>query len=279
MNAARCGHTATLLRDGKVILVGGTNSKLLSSAELYDPTTGKFTSVGEMAVGREGHTATLLGNGNVLIVGGCTDGAHDAEIFDVKTQLFEPTGKMSTRRSGHTATILPDGKVLIVGGTDSFQRNRKVLASAELYNPATGKFTSTGSLSVVRYKHAALLLPDGNVLIVGGSDERDWQGQYNSAELYHAKRGVFSPLSNMQAKRFKLPADITLLDDNTGLVIGGSTKVEVFDPSMRTFTAVAEFEEPHFYQTATLLRSGEVLIAGGYNTKPQSTDMAWIFRE
>jgi len=278
LHAGRCGHTATLLQNGKVLIVGGTSEHPLASAELYDPGTATFTLVGSMAVTREGHTATLLKNGDVLVTGGCGENQPGAELFNAGTQHFEPAGKMIAQRAGHTATLLPDGKVLLTGGTNRFRRDHKVSATAEIYHPNTGRFEATGSMTMVRYKHAALLLPDGNVLIVGGSDERDWQGQYNSAELYDTKLGAFSRLPDMQAKRFKLPHGIALQANGNALVSGGSGKIEVYDAKRKTFSAVAEFEEPHFYQTATLLKNGDVLIAGGYNTKPQSTDMAWIFR-
>ncbi|MBI1806839.1 MAG: hypothetical protein HYR76_07305 [Ignavibacteria bacterium] len=279
LNVARCGHTATLLRDGTVLIAGGGNDQPLSSAELYDPKTGTFTLVGEMAVPRQGHTATLFKNGNVLIAGGGTDDKHSAELFNAMTHRFEATGNLTSNRLGHTATLLPDGNVLIAGGATGEERDHKVFASAELYNPTTGKFTNTGSMTMVRYKHGAILLPDSTVLIVGGSDESDWRGQYNNAELYDTKRGAFARTRDMEGKRFKLPNGITLLNDGTVLVSGGGRKVEIYDPKTRSFSSVGQFEEPHFYETATLLPDGSVLIAGGYNTEPQSTDKAWIYKK
>src|SRR5258706_1400920 len=94
LNVARCGHTATLLQNGKVLIAGGGTDQPLASAEIYDPLTGKFTLVGKMAVPRQGHTATRLKNGNVLIVGGSNDEVHTTEIFNVTTQHFETTGTM-----------------------------------------------------------------------------------------------------------------------------------------------------------------------------------------
>lgn len=278
LKVARCGHTATLLESGEVLIVGGSNGQLLSSAELYDSRKGVFTLIGGMSVAREGHTATLLKNGKVLIVGGCNDGVHDAELYNTKRQRFETTGKMSTRRFAHTATLLLNGKVLVTGGSDDLRRNRKVLATAEVYDPEEGIFTLSGSMSFARYKHAAVLLRDGRVLIAGGSDERDWQGQLNSAESYDTNRGEFTRTQDMQAKRFKLPHGVTLLKDGTVLLSGGSKRVELFEPAAGTFADVARFDEPHFYQTAILLPDGTVLIAGGYNDQPQSTDQVWLYQ-
>ncbi len=278
MHVARCGHTATLLQNGKVLIAGGGNDNPLSSAELYDPQTGSFTVLADMGVPREGHTATLLRNGNVLLAGGTGDPAHGAEIFNVGTQRFQPAGRLTSNRIAHTATLLADGKVLICGGTTSEGRDRTVLATAELYDPEEGTFSATGSMSVVRYKHGALLLPDGTVLIVGGSDAHDWKRQYRSAELYDPRGGKFSAIPDMQGMRFKLPNGVTLLRDGTVLVSGGGKKAEIYNPKTQVFTTVAEFDEPHFYQTATLLPDGAVLIAGGYNAEPQSTDRAWVYQ-
>ena len=279
LKVARCGHTATLLPNGKVLIAGGNNEQTLASAEVFDPQSKSFTLVGEMTVPRGGHTATLLKNGNVLIVGGGSEAWQSAELFNPTRQRFEPTGGLAANRLGHTATLLPDGKVLIIGGTDSERRSSKVFASAELYDPTKWKFTPTGNLTEVRYKHAAVPLQDGTVLIVGGSDERDWRGQSSSAELYDAKRGIFSRIHDMQAKRFKLPHGITSLTDGTILISGGAKKVEVYDFKTGAFDSVAQFDEPHYYSSATLLPDGSVLIAGGYNTSPQSTDKAWVYRK
>jgi WD40 repeat protein len=277
LNVARCGHTATLLGDGTVLIVGGGNNQPLASAELYDPRSGTFVPVGMMAASRQGHTATLLKDGNVLIVGGRADGRTQTEIFNVKVKRFEVAGNLTMNRSGHTATSLSDGRVFVAGGADQDGKGYKVLASAELYDPATGKFTSTGNMTMVRYKHAATLLADSTVLIVGGSNEHDWTGQYNTAEVYDPRLGKFVQTNKMEGKRFKLPNAVALLNDNTVLIAGGGTKVEVYNYKAGTFTSVAQFDEPHFYSTATRLLNGNVLIAGGYNTKPQSTDMAWIY--
>ncbi len=279
LNVARCGHTATLLLNGMVLVTGGGDDNPLSSAEVYDPHTGIFTLAGDMAVSRQGHTATLLKNGNVLIAGGSMDDTHSAEIFTAKTQRFESTGVLSINRAGPTATMLPDGNVLIAGGAARSVSGWKVFASAELYNPQTGRFTPSGNMTTVRYKHAAVLLPDSTVLIVGGSDERDWRGQYNTAEVYDRKPGTFSPIRDMGTKRFKLSNAITLLNNGSVLIAGGSSQVEIYDPHTKIFTSVAQFEEPHFFATATLLLDGSALVTGGYTMQPQSTDKAWVYKQ
>jgi len=117
----RSGHTATLLRDGRVLIAGGSNlSTVLSSLEAYDPNSGYFTVVATMIEGRLGHTATLLQDGKVLITGGRGDSIMNslasAEIFNPHTSTSTPTDSMATARQNHAATLLPNGQVLITGG-------------------------------------------------------------------------------------------------------------------------------------------------------------------
>lgn len=277
LTTARCGHTATLLHDGKVFIAGGGNDQPLAGCEIYDPGKNLFTATGSMSIPRQGHTATQLQNGNVLVVGGGS-AKSTAEIFNVTTGRFEPTGNLHQNRNGHSATLLPDGRVLIVGGATGEERGRTVLSSAEIFDPATGKFTKTASMSTNRYKHAAILLPDSTVLIVGGSNEHDWTGQYNSAELFHARRNAFSRVGDMAGKRFKLPNGVTMLQDGSVLVAGGGRTIELYNRASHSFSPVAQFDEPHFYSTVTRLNDGNVLIAGGYDTRPQSTDNVWIYK-
>ena len=188
----REAHTATLLPDGRVLVAGGTTITFGTStydafAELYDPTTGKFSPTGSMAKARYWDTATLLPDGRVLIVGGVEQTLQlpSAELYDPATGKFSMTGSMATDRSEHTATLLRDGRVLIAGGTNGSSNasgGYAALASAELYDPATGKFGKTGSMTVGRVEDTATLLPDGRVLIAGGDDA---SGKVlASAELY-----------------------------------------------------------------------------------------------
>ncbi len=118
-----------------------------------------FTATGHMATPRFLHTATLLLDGRVLIAGGDSSYAasveSSAELYDPVTGNFVKTGSMATRRTGHTATLLPDGKVLIAGGGDRINLAGYSLASAELYDPATGMFARTGDMTVERSGHIA----------------------------------------------------------------------------------------------------------------------------
>ena len=143
MNTQHTGPTATLLTNGKVLVAGGDigdgGDGASTSAELYDPATGTFTSTDNMITGRDQHTATLLADGRVLMVGGhnVLNLAASAEIYDAVTGTFSMTGGMATVRELHTATLLNNGKVLITGGDNQrYWSPDTILSSAELYDPA-----------------------------------------------------------------------------------------------------------------------------------------------
>src|ERR1700739_4558103 len=164
MQQARMYFTATLLDNGQVLVVGGTYRGTfvqygLTSAELYNPATGTFSTTGSLNTGRYGHSATLLNNGKVLIAGGtntATGRLASAELYDPTTGTFSVTGSLSCA-CGYSATLLPNGTVLFAGGFDG----TNAVTSAELYNPTTGKFSSTGSLNVARAGPSSTLLGNG----------------------------------------------------------------------------------------------------------------------
>jgi uncharacterized protein (DUF2147 family) len=189
---------------------------------------------------------------------------------------------MTEPRAEATATALKNGKVLIVGGGSGHYPSQNVYRSAELYDPATGKFTSMGEMSVGRHKHAAVLLASGKVLVVGGSDNRDWHGEYSSAEIYDPATGKFSTTGTMSAARFKLPCAAVLLDNGAVLVAGGGSFAEVYDESKGSFSKVeGSLGAARFFASATVLPGGKTLIAGGYAESGgglPSTAGAWIYK-
>jgi hypothetical protein len=281
MNAGRVGHTATLLPSGKVLIAGGFNGDYLQSAELYDPSTGRFSATGRLTMARSEHLAVLLNDGRVLLVGGVGSGYSflaSCEVYDPMTGRFAPTGSMTTPREGHTATLLKNGKVLITGGHKDRREAMTVYSSAELYDPATGRFTTCGEMTVVRHKHAAALLPDGNVLIAGGSDRRDFQGQYASAEIYDADKSTFKAIGNMNATRYKLTGAVTALKDGRVVIAGGASRVEIYDPAKNSFTVISgQLDTARFFSSATLLLDGRVLVTGGYDDHGSSSVKTWLY--
>ena len=138
----RSGHSATLLLNGKVLIAGGMrrNQDFYRSAELFDPTTGKFQATGEMNLARVGQAAVLLRSGKVLIVGGWVGhgGTASAELYDPGTGKFSVLGKMTSRRGRPSATLLNNGDVLIAGGADHDTPGG--IASAEVFHADTLKF-------------------------------------------------------------------------------------------------------------------------------------------
>jgi hypothetical protein len=219
MLTARMCATATLLPNGKVLIAGGDDgTQSLASAEVYDPATGTFTLTGSMTTARENHTATLLPNGQVLIAGGAdASGAarpplSSAELYNPATGTFTATSQgMITSRFYHTATLLPDGQVLISGG-EKDTTGSSLIDTAELYNPATDTFSSTGNSVKARSDHTATLLANGQVLLVGGSYE-------NTAELYDPTAGTFAATASTNVALGLQTA--TMLPSLQPLIVGG----------------------------------------------------------
>lgn len=257
-----------------VLWIGGHRAM---AANLHNPhplnakphTEGKnFTSNASMEATRAAHTATLLPNHNVLITGGFSsestfESLASAEIYNSKTATFSDTGSMSLARSSHTATLLANGKVLIAGGTSFYDQPPFVTATAEIYDPATGTFTATGSMATPRENHTAILLPDGTVLIAGGDNST---GALDSAELYNPATGAFTSVGSMTTARDQHTA--TLLTTGQVLIAGGNmsfplASAELYDPATQTFTVTGSMLDARGAHTATLLTDGKVLIAGG----------------
>jgi hypothetical protein len=274
MQSRRAGHTSTVLSDGRVLLTGGVG--YLKSAEIYDPSDGTFTRVGNMAEGRIGHTATLLADGRVLIVGG--EFRPSAEIFDPLTNSFKQTADMGTPRVYHTATLLDDGRVLIVGGHRGRVPDIEVFSSTEIFDPLTGTFSPSDSMEVARHQHEAVKLPDGRVLVMGGSDQRERAGRYRSAEVYDPEVGEFVAVGDMSARRFKINGSAVVLENGNALVAGGADRLEVFNARHGSFSqAGGAIGSELSDATATLLDDGRVLILGGDPKDPESYANAWLY--
>ncbi len=263
MITSRASHTATLLPNGKVLVAGGydhinaiTGFDIVASAELYDPSTGRWTATGSMVTPHWGHTATLLDDGKVLVAGGELGNRMlaSAELYDPSTGAWTATGNMVTPRSFHTAALLPDGKVLVAGGG----LGSRALASAELYDPSTGRWSATGNMVTPRTGHTATLLPDGMVLVAGG-DGIDSAGA--SAELYDASTGKWNSTGGLVASTAAQPA--TLLLDGTVLVVSDAGTASLYHPDTGSWTAPGITVTRHD-DTATLLPDGAVLVAGGW---------------
>jgi N-acetylneuraminic acid mutarotase len=187
LHFARGSMTATLLANGQVLVAGGINSanNPLRSAELFNPRTGTWRLTGSLNVARDEHTATRLSNGQVLVAGGENAAGVTttvAELFNPATGRWTPTGSLGTGRLEHAAVLLANGIVLVSGGSKvNAAGTAFALASAELYNPATGTWKPTGSLHAARIGHTSTVLLSGLVLDAAGAN---LNSDLASAELY-----------------------------------------------------------------------------------------------
>ena len=225
-----------------------------------------WLTTASMSTNRAYHTATLLPNGKVLVAGGSA--TNVTELYDATVGSWTRTGSLVSNRWEHTATLLPNGKVLVVGGGGAgFYAVNNLIASAEIYDPATGIWTATGPLHTARGYHTATLLTNGKVLATGGDNGS--YDTFSSTELYDPNTGVWSVTGAMSSTRCYHTA--TLLPNGKVLVAGGEdgyslqaiTGAELYDPATSTWTGTGSLHTARGYHTATLLQTGKVLITGG----------------
>lgn len=263
MSAARYGHTATLLNNGKVLVTGGYGGAgtYHSSAELYDPATNTWSAAPPMSTSRTSHTATLLRNGKVLVTGGQVNNTWtaSAEVYDPAANTWTAAPAMSAPRFAHTATLLDNGKVLVTAGSTGYAD----LTSAQLYDPATNTWSAASAVSTRRHSHTATLLSDGRVLVTGGFTDN---GVNAIAEIYDPAANTWSVAAPMSRPRTVHTA--TRLSNGKVLVAGGNTvnaneSAEVYDPVADTWSAAPPMNTVRYLHTATLLSNGTVLVTGG----------------
>ncbi len=258
MAQSRYGHTATLLPNGKVLVVGGyADTGTLRTVELYDPVQDTWTLMAPMAASRASHTATLLQDGKVLITGGVSIPAPTFnEVYDPDADKWSPVGSTAEKRALHTATLLPDGKVLVVGGinltplpgTATTELQVKMfsgppvppfpvefLSSAVLYDPATQQWTTlAGKMASARAAHTATLIPGRGILVAGG-----WEPAIGA-------RSISVNMEDMTA---------------TGVQPLGSAELSSLTGD--TWATTGSMSQPRAFHTATLLPDGHLLVAGG----------------
>ena len=215
MTARRGRPSATLLSNGDVLIAGGEerDNESLASAEIFHIKTLSFQPTASMHHERISHTATLLNDGRVLIVGGYAGSVTpSSELYDPKSGTFAETGGLSSARCKHTAGLLPDGRVLIAGGSGSRGWNGD-LSSAEIYDPRTGKFSPTSSMSDSRFKlpDEAVQLTSGRLLIAGGSRE---------LEVFDPASGKFLVVPGQMNDKWHYMSE-TKLRDGSVLLAGG----------------------------------------------------------
>jgi uncharacterized repeat protein (TIGR03803 family) len=275
LSDARASATSSLLPDGRVLVTGGEDLgfEVLSTSEVYDPETAAWSLTGPMNDPRRKHTATLLPYGKVIVAGGVsTDQVlAGAELYDPASGQWTRTGSLTNGRFDHRATLLGGGEVLVAGGTMGFDTNglAVVTASAELFDPDTGIWAPTGMMATNRFRFTMTLLADGKVLAAGGANSN---GPLACVEVYDPNTGQWTPANPMRVPRVGHTA--TLLPNGKVLVAGGLasqaepatntlSSAELYDPDTSTWTPTSAMIEPRADHTATLLPSGNVLVAGG----------------
>ena len=235
---------------------------------------------GSMTINRDSNTATLLANGKVLVAGGnCgTNGQNrkgslsETDLYDPATGLWSATARLITARDEHTATLLANGKVLVAGGFNNGYV-LSILSYPELYDPATGLWSTTGSMKAARASHTATLLANGKVLVLGGRNSNNIA--ISSAELYDPATGLWSTTGSLTNARYDHTA--TLLSNGKVLVAGGYnngylTSAELYDPTSGQWNRIGSLSTGRYGHTATLLANGKVLVAGGGNNLAGSYD-------
>ncbi len=287
MSAPRWSFTALELVDGRVFVVDQEACNGMSDlggpprppgpTDLLDPATGRWTPASALNATRSGFVAVRLRDGRVLVTGGDT-GWHrsysSTKLFDAETGRWTATGLLNTARMDPVGALLADGRVLVAGGTysegysdeEDFYSGRvaevRSLTSAEIYDPATGRWSLTGSLHDPGSAGTAYALPDGRVLVVGIAQT----GEPYPAEVYDPRSGTWTSAGSL----VYLPGSaFAVLADGALLVIGGTdddrvvATVRRFDPGTGTSVEVAPLPAPRTGAIAVRLADGRVLVAGG----------------
>ena len=276
--APSCDAAALLMCVRSVLWLGfvGFTTIVAVASISAEAQSGSFTPTSPMVTARSQHTATLLPNGTVFIAGGVestTTGTSilaSTELYDPATDRFTPAATMTTTRRGHTATVLPDGRVLIAGGYGGDGPTwGSPLASAELYDPSSDRFTTTGDLITATGFHTALLLPSGKVLIVGGSGIGTFPNNVAPAELYDPSVGTFTAAGTYVGRsECDFCAPSVLLADGT-VLFPDQYPAQIYDPTTNAFTVTGMMITDQ--SAATLLPNGTVLFAGGESLSRTAT--------
>jgi N-acetylneuraminic acid mutarotase len=263
LHVSRQYFTATTLRNGKVLVVGGASGRgLTASAELYDPARGVWTPTGGLHQPRGKHVAALLPDGTVLVAGGQGPNAEpllSAEIYDPATGTWQVTTETNNIHIDGTATVLADGRVLLAGGDTR---------AAELYLPQSHQWRPAGNMAVVRRTFTATLLPSGKVLIAGGTNpETSPNTTWATAEVYDPASDSWAATGSMATPRTGQTA--IALADGRVLVAGGTAgqtplaSAEMYDPATGSWTTAGSMHQARAGAAATLLKDGQTLVLGG----------------
>lgn len=256
------------LPDGKVLIAGGWSGAKTASVECFDPVRGVSEQIGRLSAAQTCLPVKLFGD-RLLIMGDTT-----IDAVDTRTLAIRQVSATSPYLDSSTATLLRNGRILVAGGRVTGAPR----AEAWTVDPASGRATPTGSLAAPRRKHAAVLLDDGRVLMVGGAGANDRQNKYRALEVYDPASGRFSRVGETIEARFKIPDAAVKLSDGRILVAGGADYPELIDPKTWKVRRVDfALDTTLNFSTAVALANGDVLVAGGYSERTiDPTDRVWI---
>ncbi|WPB76552.1 kelch repeat-containing protein [Archangium violaceum] len=267
MSTARSRHSAVVLSNGRVLVMGGANpgGEPLDTAQEYDPASLTWTSVGNMKSKRIHMGAVLLNDGRVLAVGGWDSSSQSkaAEVYDPSTRTWKLVREMNSERDFPTATRLTNGKVLVTGGIGTSSH----LDTAEFYDPVANTWTPTRTpMASTRVLHTATLLNDGRVLVTGGHQSD--LTRLALTQVYDPVADTWTTVGSMNEARTGHKA--TLLSTGHVLVTGGSgtsghvLASEVYNPATDTWTpTVGPLSTARDEHGTVLLSNGRVLVTGG----------------
>ena len=300
---ARSTHTATVLDDGRVLLLGGYDETetVRNTGEIYDPVTGLTTAIAPMSRARTQHSATLMADGRVFVAGGgalfdlddvlasLATATDETEVYDPDTNTWTPGPDLDFPNIGHAASLLPSGEVLISGGVDIVALVFGVpvpafSANCYLLNTAGTAFTSADDLPIARTYHAQATLADGDALVVGGANGDFVLEQFNALDTcYKYDRGTdtWSAVDSLNNAR---AYPNILLDGATAYVIGGLADVDVAtgsgtpeqaiestDTSAASWTDLGSMLLPREVARSVLVDGGERILTVGTGDNGVST--------
>lgn len=266
LSLGRGSHAAALMTNGKVLVTGGG-----TWLELYDPSSGKWSMNTAQKTTVYFSTATVLKDSTVLVVaaGASSTGKYVTGIYDPNGGTWTPVPTPVHRRSIHSASLLASGKVLVAGGVDHLSPFAVALDSSELFDPATKKWSVSGTMTAKRYHHTATILGSGKVLVAGGMTG-PVQSYHSSAELYDPATGKWTKTGSMKEARCRHSATAVgqvLVAGGHAVGVNKIKSVELYDEKSGTFARAGEMLVGRWGHTATLLGSGKILIVGGSGGK------------
>jgi hypothetical protein len=261
MVSKRVGHTATLLKDGTVLVAGGeTGAGVTAGAELLNTTGVASFSLFGMSFARAGHAAVLLGNGKVLVTGGSDSIGHtwkQAELYDPIGHKWLPAGNMVLPRMTLSLKLLSDGSAIAIGGDKN--------GTSEKYIPSSNTWSGLAQMRSVRYNSASVTLDDGRILVAGGLVNAN---PINSAEIFNPSTSAWSGVSNMKVAR----ASFSLTSAQSGVLAAGSysklgttNATELFHPNNSTWSLAEPMNKSRGAQGYAVVPGGSVFEIGGWS--------------